>query len=135
MRSLKNAQINLCTWSFSLLKDCFCLNWSCLFTIFLQECFSQTESGLPIWKRQIVWFINKCLIYLFILLTNTKLLNYHISVLPNFYIFNKFNKIHDKIYLLLISIPKLRLLGHVFLPFSLKLIESHTRIRLVKNFS
>ena len=39
MRTLKNAEINLCTWSFSLLKDCFCSNWSCLFAIFQQEFF------------------------------------------------------------------------------------------------
>ena len=35
----------------------------------------------------------------------------------------------------LINIPEPRVLGHVFLSFSLKLIESHKRIRLVMNFS
>ena len=98
MRSLKNAEINLCTWSFSLLKNC-CLNWSCLFALFLQEFFfaggvrtsnmDETDS-----------MVFRCSIYLFILLTNTKLLNYYISVLLNFYISNEFNKIHCKIYLL-----------------------------------
>ena len=135
MRSLKNAQINLCTWSFSLLKDCFCLNWSCLFAIFLLDFFctvgvrtSNTDEADSM--------VFRCSIYLFILLTNTKLLNYYISVLLNFYISNEFNKIHCKIYLkLLINIPESRVLGHVFLSFSPKLIESHKRIRLVMNFS
>ena len=36
---------------------------------------------------------------------------------------------------LLINIPEPRGLGHVFLSFSPKLIESHKRIRLVMNFS
>ena len=35
---------------------------------------------------------------------------------------------------LLIDIPEPRVLGHLFLPFSPKLIESHKRIRLVMNF-
>ena len=79
----------------------------------------------------------RCSIYLFILLTNTKLLNYYISVLLNFYISNEFNKsIPKSIYLnLLINIPEPRLLVHMFLSFSSKLIESHNRIRLVMNFS
>ena len=39
----------------------------------------------------------RCSIYLFILLTNTKLLNYYISILLNFYTSNEFNKIHAKL--------------------------------------
>ena len=74
--------------------------------------------------------IRRCSIYLVILRTNTELLNYYISVLLNFYISNEFNKIHCKIYLL-----QTRVLGHVFLSFSPKSIESHKRIRLVMNFS
>ena len=75
----------------------------------------------------------RCSIYLFILLTNTKLLNYCKSLLLNFYISNEFNKIH---YLnLLIKIPEPCVLGHVFLSFSPKLIKGHKRIRLVRNFS
>ena len=35
MRCLKSAKVNRCTCSFSLLTDCFCLNWSCLFAVFL----------------------------------------------------------------------------------------------------
>ena len=78
----------------------------------------------------------RCSIYLFILLTNTKLLNYYIYVLLNFCISNEFTKIHCKIYLLqTLNIPEPRVLGHVFLSFSPKLIESHKRIRLVMNFS
>ena len=42
----------------------------------------------------------RCSIYLFILLANTKSLNYNISVLLNFYISNESHKIHCKIYLL-----------------------------------
>ena len=61
----------------------------------------------------------RCSIYLLILLTNTKLLSYYISVLLNFYISNEFNKINCKtIYLkLLINIPQPRALHHVFLLF------------------
>ena len=44
--------------------------------------------------------------------------------------------IAKSIYLnLLINIPEPRVLGHVFLSFSSKLIESHNRICLVMNFS
>ena len=39
----------------------------------------------------------RCSINLFILLTNTKLLNYYTSVLLNFYISNEFNKIIAKL--------------------------------------
>ena len=42
----------------------------------------------------------RCSIDLFFLLANTKLLNYYIFVLLNFYISNEFHKIHCKIYLL-----------------------------------
>ena len=44
--------------------------------------------------------------------------------------------IAKSIYLKLwINIPQPRVLGHVFLSFPLKLIESHKKIRLVMNFS
>ena len=136
MRSLKYAKINLCTWSFSLLKDCFCLNWSCLFAIVLQG-FCCTGGARTSNMEETDSMVFRCSIYLFILLTNTKLLNYYISVLLNFYISNEFNKsIPKSIYLnLLINIPEPRLLVHMFLSFSSKLIESHNRIRLVMNFS
>ena len=66
--------------------------------------------------------------------TCTKLL--HICI-TDFYIFNEFIKsIAKSVYLKLsINIPQPRVLGHVFLSFSLKLIESDTRIRLVMNVS
>ena len=135
MRSLKYAKINLWTWSFSLFENCFCLNWSCLFAIFLQEFFC-TGGVRTSNMDETDSMIFRCPIYLFILLTNTKLLNYYIYVLLNFSISNEFTKIHCKIYLLrTLNIPEPRVLGHVFLSFSLKLIESHKRIRLVMNFS
>ena len=44
--------------------------------------------------------------------------------------------IAKSIYLKLsINIPQSRVLGHVYFFFSLNLIESHKRIRLVMNFS
>ena len=136
MRSLKNAKINLCTWSFSHLKDWF------LFKLCLFVCYFSTRiffaggartSNMD--KTDIMVFSRS--VYLFMLLTNTRLVNYYISVLLNFYLSNEFNKIHCKIYLVKLSIiiPQPHVLGHVFLSFSLKLIKSHKRFRLVTNFS
>ena len=66
-----------------------------------------------------VTMVFRCSVYLFNLLTNTKLVNYYTSVLLNFYLSNEFNKIHWKIYLLKLSIiiPQPHVLGHVFLSF------------------
>ena len=58
MTSLKWVKIDFCTCLYSLLKD-FCLNWSCLFVIFVQDIFfSLAELGLTIWLRQTVWSLD-----------------------------------------------------------------------------
>ena len=52
------------------------------------------------------------------------------------YLISLIKSIAKSIYFkLLVNIPEQRYLGHVFLSFSPKLIESHKRIRLVMNFS
>ena len=76
-----------------------------------------------------------CSIYFFIPLRNTKLLHLLYNWIST-YLMSKIKSIAKSIYLnLLINIPEPRVLGHVFLSFSSKLIESHNRICLVMNFS
>ena len=64
----------------------------------------------------------------------TKLL--HICITEFRHLVSSIKSIAKSIYLKLpINIPQPRVLGPVFLSFSLKLIESHKRIRSVMNFS